>query len=68
MQVSGLSGAAGGLYQFGATTSRSTELQVTTAEGDRLTMSTSSIRTVGAVGLAAAAGASSVTGAPRPRS
>jgi hypothetical protein len=49
MQVSGTTGAGdtAQLYQLGATTTRTTELQVTTAEGDRVTLSTSSTRSVG---------------------
>jgi hypothetical protein len=65
MQVGGMTGSSAGaqLYQVGATTSRSTELQVTTAEGDRVTISTSSTRSYGYAAASAASGGASVAGA-----
>jgi hypothetical protein len=65
MQISGISGAgeAAQIYQLGATTTRTTELQVTTAEGDRVTLSTSSTRSVGYASASASSGGSSLAAA-----
>jgi hypothetical protein len=65
MQVSGLVGSSGSaqLYELGATTTRTTELQVTTADGDRVTLSTSSTRSVGLASASAAAGGTGLSAA-----
>jgi hypothetical protein len=63
MQTSGLSGGASSqLYGYGMTTTRATQLEVVTAEGDRVTISTSSTRTVGYASASARAGATRATG------
>ena len=58
MQVSGLSGAGSSVEyaQFGARLSRTTDLEVVTAEGDRVTISTASVRSVGYAGVSGTSG------------
>jgi hypothetical protein len=65
MQVSGLVGssASAQLYGLGATTTRTAELQVTTADGDRVTLSTASSRSVGYASASAAAGGAGLAAA-----
>lgn len=68
MQASALSGTgmSASLLQIGFSTSRSTDLSIVTAEGDKVTISTSSLRSVGyAAGMAADGNTSLEAGALR---
>jgi hypothetical protein len=62
MQVTGTAGTLGAaqLYQAGVATKRSTQLEVVTAEGDRVTLSTSSTRAAGLAVVGASSGGSRV--------
>lgn len=63
MQIGSLSGGgtSAQLFQFGAQIMRSTDLEVVTAEGDRVTISTDSARMLGYASLAGQSGDTSVT-------
>jgi hypothetical protein len=65
MQVNSLSGGgtSAQVYQVGVQTTRSTDLQIVTDEGDRVTISTDSIRTLGYASATAQSGNTSVAGA-----
>jgi hypothetical protein len=65
MQINSVSGGgvSAQIFQVGVQTTRSTDLQVVTAEGDRVTISADSIRMLGYASASGQSGSASVAGA-----